>query len=113
MKNITVRLDEEMIEELEQEADEHGRTRSEHIRTTLATRHEHNEHADEQKRRIEDLERENERLRNEKRLIVEQREEHTELVNAVKEERSLAKRKANASVLTRAKWWLVGMGGEE
>ncbi|WP_122091170.1 hypothetical protein [Halalkalicoccus subterraneus] len=39
--------------------------------------------------------------------------EHTELVNTVKEEQNLAKRKVNASVLTRAKWWLVGMSGEE
>lgn len=53
---------------------------------------------------IENLKRENERLQNEKRLIVEQREEHTELVNAVKEEWSLAKRNVNAGVLTRAMW---------
>ncbi|WP_255681495.1 hypothetical protein [Natrinema sp. SYSU A 869] len=62
---------------------------------------------------IEELEREIERTHREKRLILEQCEEHTELVNTVKEEQSLAKQKANAGVLTRAKWWLVGMGGEE
>ncbi|WP_238532969.1 hypothetical protein [Halalkalicoccus jeotgali] len=52
-------------------------------------------------------------MQREKRLLLEQREEHTELVNAVKEERTLAKQKANAGVFTRAKWWLVGMGDDD
>lgn len=63
--------------------------------------------------RIEELERENQRLKNEKRTIIQQREEHTELVNTVERQQSLAERKASAGVLTRAKWWLVGMDDEK
>lgn len=71
------------------------------------------EELDEYEDRIEDLERENERLRREKRLVLEQREEHTDLVKTVERQQSLAERKASAGVLTRAKWWLVGMADEE
>lgn len=111
MRNITVRLAEELIEELEAEADEHGKTRSEHIRDTLVTRHEHNrEHAEyeqqlaEYEQWVEELEMENERLRNEKRLIIEQREEHTELREYVEEERSWRE----AGLFTRMRWWVLG-----
>lgn len=118
MKNITVRLDEDMIAELEAEADEHGKTRSEHIRDTLATHHEHGvEHGEyedqiaELEEQIAELETENERLRNEKRLILEQREEHTELVRFAEEQRELDQRRRtreDAPAWTRAKWWLLG-----
>ena len=63
--------------------------------------------------RIERLETERERLQREKRQILEQREEHTELVKVVKEERSLAKRKAEAGLWTKTKWALFGMKDEE
>ncbi|MFC6907250.1 ribbon-helix-helix protein, CopG family [Halalkalicoccus tibetensis] len=118
MKNITVRLDEELIDELELEADEHGVSRSEYIRNTLVTRDEHDDTRDEYeqeitdlKERINELETENERMRNEKRLILEQREENTELVEYVQEERELQQRREerlDAPVWRRAKWWLVG-----
>ena len=62
---------------------------------------------------IEELEREIERTHREKRLVLEQREEHTELVNAVKEEQSLAKRKAQAGLWTKTKWALFGMRDED
>ena len=120
MKAITVRLDESTLESLDDEADEHGRTRSEHVREVIRARDEHDRirseyeaKLSEYEDRIEDLERENERLKREKRLILEQREENTELVNAVKEERSLAKRKAEAGLLTKTKWALFGMKDEE
>lgn len=116
MKAITIRLEESTLESLDDEADEHGRTRSEHVREVVRARDEHDRIRDEYEaklaeyeERIEDLERENERLRREKRLILEQREENTELVTAVKEERSLAKRKAEAGLWTKTKWALFGM----
>jgi len=40
MEQITVRIPEEELAELEAEADEHGVSRSEHIRTVLESRHE-------------------------------------------------------------------------
>jgi vacuolar-type H+-ATPase subunit I/STV1 len=62
--------------------------------------------------RIEDLERDVERLRNEKRTLINDREERTELVGYVQEERSLTKQKAQAGIVTRARWWLTGMPAE-
>jgi hypothetical protein len=116
MKNITVRLDESLIADLEEEADEHGVSRSEYIRNTLATRHEHDgEHEEYEERiaalerEIADLEQENDRLKREKRLILEQREENTELIEYVQEERTLERRRAEAGILTRTKWWFTGM----
>lgn len=68
-------------------SDEHGRIRSEHDRIW----DEYEAKLSEYEERLEDLERENEWIRREKRLILKQREENTELVTAVKEERSFAK----------------------
>ena len=62
--------------------------------------------------RVTDLERDVERLRNEKRTLINDREERTELVEYVQEERSLTKQKAQAGIVTRAKWWLRGMPAE-
>jgi TolA-binding protein len=123
MKNITVRLDEDLIDELEREADEHDVSRSEYIRNTLATRDEHDATHDEYeqeindlKKQIDELETENERMRNEKRQILEQREENTELVEYVQEERKLQQRREerlDAPVWRRAKWWLVGRSQDQ
>lgn len=41
MQNVTVRLPLRLLAELEREADQHGVSRSEYIRDTLATRDEH------------------------------------------------------------------------
>ena len=53
--------------------------------------------------RVDELETENARLYRERRQLLEQREENTELVKAVKEERSRAK----------TKWALFGMKDED
>lgn len=61
--------------------------------------------------RVRDLEQELERARREKRLILEQRDEHSQLVQAVEREQSLAEERAQAGAVTRAKWWLFGREG--
>jgi hypothetical protein len=58
--------------------------------------------------RVGDLEQRVERLEREKRLVLEQREEHSQLVRAVEQEQSLAEERAQAGLATRVKWWLVG-----
>jgi len=58
--------------------------------------------------RVGDLEQEVERLEREKRLILEQREEHSQLVRAVEEQRTLERERAQAGLATRVKWWLFG-----
>lgn len=129
MQQITLRLDEDTLESLEGEADENGVSRSEHIREVIDSRHEaddlRSEHEEEVERmrrehaeevralrdRIEELETDVERLENEKQLILEQREENTELVEYVEHERSLQERRErrqSAPAWKRAKWWLLG-----
>ena len=58
--------------------------------------------------RVARLEQEVDRLQSEKRLILEEREEHSQLVAAVEQEQTLAEERAAASAVTRAKWWLFG-----
>jgi len=58
--------------------------------------------------RVADLEQRVERLEREKRLILEQREEHSQRVRAVEEQRTLGQARAQAGLATRVKWWLVG-----
>ena len=58
---------------------------------------------------IAQLEQDLERIQREKRMILEQREEHESLVKVVQEEQSLAKRKAEAPIWRRWKWSITGM----
>ena len=60
-------------------------------------------------RRIEDLETENERLHRERRQILEQREEHTDLVTVVERQQSLQEQRAQASIFRKMKWAITGM----
>ena len=105
MEQITIRIPAEELEELEAEADEHGVSRSEHIRDLLASRHEDAEREAE----IERLRAEVERLQKEKRLILEDREEKQELVRYVEDERSAEQRWRAAGLGTRLKWRVFGM----
>ena len=119
MKQITLRLDVRTLAELEREARDSGRTRSEHIRDVLEARGEHGEHADrvgelEEERddlrdRLADRDRDVERLQNEKRLILQEREEKAELVEYVEEERSAEQRWRRAGIGTKLKWRVFGM----
>jgi len=63
---------------------------------------------DECRERVADLEQQVERLEREKRLILEQREEHAQLVRAVEEQRTLEQERGQAGLATRARWWLFG-----
>jgi TolA-binding protein len=74
---------------------------------------ERSQELDECRERVADLEQEVERLEREKRLILEQREEHSQLVRAVEQERTLEQERAEAGLATRAKWWLFGRDGDE
>ncbi|MEF8821957.1 MAG: hypothetical protein V5A52_06745 [Halovenus sp.] len=64
--------------------------------------------------RVAELEQRVERLEREKRLILEQREEHTELVRQTERRQDIVERRAKAGLATRVKWAIFGMGdGEE
>lgn len=116
MKPITIRISAERLEEIEEEGEKRGMSKSEIIRERLDERDElllereelrddYDQLRTELETEIERLEQEVERLNREKRLILEQREENRELQEYVEDE----KRYRHAGIMTRLKWWLRGM----
>jgi TolA-binding protein len=73
---------------------------------------ERSQELDECRERVAELKERAERLEREKRLVLEQREEHSQLVRAVEEQRTLEQERAQAGLATRAKWWLFGRDDE-
>ena len=57
----------------------------------------------------EQLQTECDRLQNEKRLILDQREETTELVRTAERQKDWIERQARAGLLTKTKWAIFGM----
>ena len=135
MPQISLRLDDELLEELDAEADDHDVPRSKHIRDTLESRERRSEledkieqmrekldavreqaaDAEELTERVTELERENERLQRERRQLLEQREEHKELVRYAEQQRSVLERqekRRDAPVWRRAKWWVLGRSSD-
>jgi predicted transcriptional regulator len=105
MRQITLRLPDDVVDRLDEEADERGVSRSEHIRDLL-----------DDARRVDDLEAEveQERARADdlRRQLAEANrrdEDVAELVRARERERELEERRAEANLATRLKWWLTGM----
>ncbi|RJS96617.1 ribbon-helix-helix protein, CopG family [Halococcus sp. IIIV-5B] len=102
MPRLTVSVDDDdaaIIEELSSDGGPYE-SKSEAMRACI-----------QQYERIEELERENERLRNEKRAIIEQRDEHSELVAYVEGERDLQemeRERRNAPIWRRIKWLIMG-----
>ena len=92
MKQITLRIRENTLESIDSDADEHGVTRSEHIRNTLESHAEHGDPEElrdevdalktklaERDERIDELERERDRLADEAAEVESLRERVTEL----------------------------------
>jgi glutamyl/glutaminyl-tRNA synthetase len=100
MESVSTRLEDETYQYVRETADERDVSQAEVLRELI-----------EKGVAYDDLEKESERLRNEKRTLIQQREEHTELVEYVEEERSLQERReerSHAPAWRRAKWWLFG-----
>jgi len=101
MQQITVRLPEELIGELDDEAENgHYDSRAERIRDVLESRSD-----------VDELQQEVDRLRRERRQILEQRTENQELVAFADQRRSMLERREarhNAPLWTRAKWFVFG-----
>lgn len=95
MKRLTIRVPDDLKEEIEERAKAEDMSQSEAARTLL-----------ERGMEAERIEQEAERLRNEKRMLLEQREENTELRRYVEDELSYRE----AGLGTRVKWWLFGKG---
>lgn len=132
MQNVSIRLPEDLVEELDDESDEKGVSRTKHIRTILESRHEHTVTADEHRqlqREHAQAQRDTDRLRDrlesrEKRIddLEEQLGKRSEieekvdvLANTVEEREERAQRQldredalASAGPLKRFTWWATG-----
>jgi chromosome segregation ATPase len=121
MPNLTIRASHSLLDELDAEADEQtGGNRAAYVRELLENRHASDERADaleaelaECQSHVDDLETDLERCRRARRQLLEQRDEHGELVAAVERERSLEERRASAGVIQRFSWWLRGMSDDD
>lgn len=105
MERISVTLPTDLLTRIDDRVEEEYASRSEAIRMLV-----------EQGLEYEDVHTENERLRRELQAANRRVDEHQELVRYVETERSIQerreqreRRRAEAGVLKRAKWWLVGM----
>jgi Arc/MetJ-type ribon-helix-helix transcriptional regulator len=103
MPRLTITLDEEQAELLEGKTGDGGGydSKSEAVRDLI-------QRGEQAEQRIDELETERERLERKLTAVIENREEHTEIVRYVEEERTYR----SAGLATRAKWWLFGMDGE-
>ncbi|MFC5973680.1 ribbon-helix-helix protein, CopG family [Halomarina salina] len=92
---LTITLDEEQKELVDELSSDGGpyESKSEAVRNLI-----------QDGERAQELERTVERLQNEKRALIENRQETTELANYVEEERSWR----SAPISTRLKWWVFG-----
>ena len=114
MKKVTFSLEEEQLEALEEFQEEHDiSSRSKALRRFIEEYEELQGRYEELHTEYEQLETEVERQRNRNQLILEQREEHTELVEYVQEERSAEQRWREAGIGQRLKWRLFGMDTDD
>lgn len=111
MDQITVRIQESTLEELEEEVDDSRLSRSEHIREVLESRHDHDEHDCVPIEEYQDLDSKHERLqtevervRDEKRKILAQREENQQLRKYAQQDKEWHE----AALLQRLKWYVYG-----
>lgn len=93
MERLTVRVPEDLLEEIEDLADQEDVSNSEAARTLLR-----------QGVEAEDIRRENQRLQQQLGVLIEDREERTQLVRYAETEREYRE----AGLSTRLKWWLFG-----
>ena len=102
MPRLTVTVDEDhaaLIDELSNEDGQYA-SKSEAVRECIQAYE-----------RVDELEVENDRLRREKRAVIEQRDEHRELVEYVEGEKELQKmerERRNAPIWRRVRWLVFG-----
>lgn len=106
MKPITIRISPNRLEEIENEAAKRDMSKSEVIRKRLNDLDDAEKLQRELQANLDELQTENERLKREKRQILEQRQENKELQRYVEDELSYRE----AGLGTRMKWWLFGKG---
>ena len=102
MERLTIRVPEEMLEEIERIQGADDVSRSEAARQLLRRGSE-----------CDDLENERDCLQRQLAITNKRQDDVTELVEYVEKERSLSKQKAQAGALTRVKWLVWGMPADD
>ncbi|MCL7417444.1 MAG: ribbon-helix-helix protein, CopG family [Halalkalicoccus sp.] len=105
MERLTVRVPEDLLEEVERVAAADDVSQSEAARQLLR-----------RGTAYDDLKQENERLRDQLAATNRRVDQHTELVEYVREEREVDRRRQermDAPAWRRAKWWLLGRDREK
>jgi predicted phage gp36 major capsid-like protein len=115
MQNVSVRLEPDTIDTVEQEATEKGKSRAAYLREIIEDRHdseairsEYEEILDEHEEDRERLQAENDRLERRVSTLIQQQDERDDLVNYVSEERRERERARGAGAFQRFAWWLLG-----
>jgi Arc/MetJ-type ribon-helix-helix transcriptional regulator len=124
MSRITVSLDEQSKQVIEERAGEDGAydsksavvrdcvkeyERVEELEEELEAVREQCEQLRKRAERVEELETEIERVRREKRQLLQEREEKAQLAQYVEDERRVEQKWREAPLWTRVKWRIVGM----
>jgi len=113
MKKVSVSLEDDHIATIDDREDRDDiSSRSEALRSLLDELEALREEYDDLRVDYDELEKRCTRLEREKLLILEQREETTELVKYVKDERTAEQKWREASIGKRIKWRLFGMDSE-
>ena len=107
MQRVTVTLEPEQLETISDVQEEgEAESKSEAVRHII-------QRYEEQQQEYEELHTEYERVKNEKQVMIEQREENTELVEYVEREKDLQEQYREAGIVTKAKWAIFGMDSDD
>ena len=126
MKHLSLRLDDDLLDDLEAEAADRDLSRSEYIRMLLAERPAAGRvdvddlqavarQLRERERDLEAAEARRDELRRQLAAVTSREREHQELVEYVEEEREMQRRREqrkDAPVWRRLKWWVFGRGSD-
>lgn len=115
MPRITVNISEDLFNKIEDHHEKEYENRSEKVRDLLKDGLNHEETVREFEEQIRDLEEQIDRLENEKRKLIQKREENQELVKFVEEQKSVIQQEKeikNKPVWKRAKYWILGRNPE-
>ena len=114
MQKVTFSLTDDHLETIEEWQEEHDiSSRSEALRRFIEDYEELHTRYEELHTQGEELQTELEQERNRNKMILEQREEHTELVKYVQDERTVEQKWREAGIGQRLKWRLFGMDTDD
>ena len=114
MQKVTFSLEQEQLDTLDEFQEENDiSSRSEALRRFIDDYEELHTQYEELHTQCEKLQTELEQERNRNKMILEQREEHTELVKYVQDERTAEQKWREAGIGQRIKWRLFGMDTDD